>query len=101
VFNGVKPVSYVDAVALTHDINYLLGKEYMKEADDIAIGKSDYTPPGLIMNIGLRTRKLFNLNFAGKSDIQTYQSLKNFVLFSPLYEDSRLKYGLDETWFVK
>ncbi len=55
VLEGVKPVNYVDALALQHDIRYLRDGEQF-ESDLMALAQADYSLQGALMKLGLLSR---------------------------------------------
>jgi len=103
----IKPSSYNDAIAMTHDINYLLatgdaGK--LENADDIAIRLSDHTPQGYVMKAGLELRKALGLKTSENQDRKEFlQILGNQLRDEVLGEewvDTRTQYGYDRDWFL-
>jgi hypothetical protein len=94
--NGVKPTSYVDALALTHDINYLIATGDAKKlelADNIAIKNSPYfSLQGLTMKLGLSARKYLHLKENEGVNNKIYLSnmgykLKNKINNDPYWAD--------------
>jgi len=60
----VQPTSYTDAIALSHDINYLIATgdhNKMRLADEIAIGNAPYNTQGVLMKLGLFGRYALGL----------------------------------------
>jgi hypothetical protein len=108
VEKAVQPKTYADAIALTHDINYLLATAdpyLLAEADDIAINKARYDIQGIFLKIGLTMRKITHLKeMDGAENPQLYRSqgleLRTKVLTSPDYANMRKKYGIDASYFL-
>lgn len=105
---GVQPTTYTDAIALTHDINYLIATANPKQlalADDLAISKAKYNASGILMKVGLTLRK-----WTGIKDNEGRQqatelshigkSLKDVVLNDPKFERAREQYGIDTSFFL-
>lgn len=99
VYNNVKsqilPNSYMDAVALMHDINYLRytgDSRIIDRADLLAIRDADDTFAGTTLKMGLAARTKLGLTFdsplKGKTPEETNYigwRLQDYVLRSPLY----------------
>jgi len=111
VLNAVLPRNYLDAVSLTHDINYLLATanpKLLNQADNVAIGKAMFAFPSLQRTTfvaGLLTRKVLQL----KTDEHAGQflqytrwgnTLKSIVLNSDKFKSIREAYGIDDTYFI-
>jgi len=95
--NGVQPTSYTDALALSHDINYLIatGDHYkMRRADEIAIGNAPYNTQGMLMKLVLFGRYALGLKESEGIDnkyqnIATGYKLKYEVLNEPEWQAVR------------
>jgi len=80
------PTSHADAVAMLHDIDYLIANgdtQLTKEADDFAIRLSDgyYDLQSLSLKTGLSIRKFFNLGFSKNGNPKLGKYLKQYVKF--------------------
>jgi hypothetical protein len=91
------PTSQVDAVALKHDIDYLLSDTPLKTtlADIRAIRESDYSVEGLFMKAGLTGRAVLQLPFNQRPNVEVGQHLKAIVKNSIPYQWAFKKFGVD------
>jgi hypothetical protein len=104
VLNGVQPTTHTDAVALTHDINYLIaGNDPSKAAlaDQLAIDRAGYSFQGSVMKVGLTLRYKLALPFY-KSAVPSSvgEGLKYVVLNSQKFKAAREDYHIDSSWFL-
>lgn len=106
VLTGVQPTSRVDAVALTHDVNYLLAGQnpgMFHKADRLATSKIGVL--GIkdnVMRIGLSIRELLHLKEKenGRDSVVEGQILKDIILYDDRFKKVRTNYGIDETYFI-
>jgi hypothetical protein len=85
------PTSKTDALALKHDVDYLLanGNELKtKIADWNAISSTDMSLQSSVMRVGLGLRSLLSLPFNQRQDGNELkgQFLKQYIKHSPLYQ---------------
>jgi len=112
VEQSVQPVNRTDAIALTHDINYILAGNNPKLADfadEIAMSKTDYfnfrdgylDVGAMLMDAGLTSRSKLGLH-TYETNIPVYmaEKLRDKVLHSVDYQFVRDKYGIDSSWFI-
>lgn len=103
VINKIQPVSRTDAIALVHDVDYLLASNDQDaiNADNRALTMADNSAQGLAMQLGLNTRKqLFTDSFYGGS-YRAGQILKQTIKDDPQYQNSFNKFALQsylENW---
>lgn len=103
---GVKPTSYVDALALQHDIAYLSSGEQFA-SDFEAAYRADNSVQGILMRIGLLSRSAidaithvipflpnFHLNNSEEVSKEVIHELKHRA--NSLTEQYDLLYDLDE-----
>jgi len=100
VQNKVLPVSKIDAIALKHDVDYLIGsgdKIATYKADNYALKQADYSLQGALMKTGLIARSVFNLPFNRyKPNAQEVGLLvKQDVKQSPYYQRNFKRLGVD------
>ncbi len=98
VINNIQPVSRTDALALVHDVDYLLANNDQDaiSADNRALAVADNSAQGLAMKLGLSIRKsLFTSDFYGGS-FRAGQILKRKIKQDPRYRFSFEKFGLLE-----
>jgi len=105
--NQVLPTSAIDAIALQHDINYLIANNdavAAARADRLALDSIkliDYvTNPvqALLMTRGLSIRSSFNLRFYASSLARPKQiglQLKAIVITTPIYQTTFEKFGIN------
>jgi len=101
----VKPNNKTDFVTLLHDIDYLRYagfSEKQNELDQKAIRYTDYSLPGLATSLGLRTRRVFDLNFNTPIPGYTAQETRfigqqvwDWLLQQPDYIQYFNKYNID------
>jgi len=109
MFDNVAPTSYVDALALKHDIEYLSDGE--KFASDLsAVYNSDWSVQGIAMKIGLLSRvgldaithlipfaPKFHLN--GRTDKLNVKTIDLQRKLARLAKPHLARYGVDSsTW---
>ena len=81
--NDVKPVNYMDRIAMIHDVNYLLANgvsHLMDIADNIAISKADISFAGFILKSGLNIRKYLKLFTGTRQPLESGQLLRNKLI---------------------
>ena len=102
VENYVLPFNKTDALALVHDINYMLASDEDEAvlADNIAISGTGLTVPDSIMRVGLTLRKWGKLPFYG-GDINTGLYLKHKLLNDPKWATTIEYYGITPNVFIK
>ncbi len=100
--NYVLPINQTDALAMVHDINYMLAntEDEARLSDDIAISGTQLTVPDAMMRFGLTLRKWGKLQFYG-GDINTGLYLKNKLLNDPKWATTREYYGITPSVFIK
>jgi len=95
VLSGVKPTSKTDALALVHDINYLIATsnpDKMALADNIAINNAPYNTQGIAMKAGLTLRKWLHIKESeGADDPNFYINrgyyLKSIIINNPYWRE--------------
>jgi hypothetical protein len=100
--NYVKPINATDALAMVHDINYMLANDDSEAtlADNIAIAGTKLTIPDSIMRFGLTLRKWGKLPFYG-GDTKIGLYLKNKLLTDPNWRTIVEHYGINNNVFIK
>lgn len=100
------PVNRADAIAVVHDIEYLIStnsKQQTSRADQHAIAMAGYSAPELILTTGLTLRNYFDLPFnLDNSTVHSQQKralgekLKGYVLNDPTWKSVIVdRYGLN------
>jgi len=90
----------MDAVALTHDINYLYSgtdEQMLSISDNLAVEKAGRVW-GTMMGAGFYLRKVFGLG--SNRDRNVAHELRDIVLHDARYAEARKIYGIDDGWFV-
>jgi len=100
VVNHELPTSRTDALALVHDIEYMIGTSIPKEldkADDQAIANSDYSLSGMIMKAGLSIRKALQLKMANRNTLEETHEQQRIGLYlkNKVLSDSEYVYLLN------
>jgi hypothetical protein len=105
IVNSVMPTSATDAIALKHDVDYLIANDNYNEivrADMRAITQSDFGIQGLLMKLGLSTKLLLGYSFhssntPGLSKLIGMRA-KNYVKLDEQYRNkfSELGVSLDD-----
>lgn len=93
---------------MVHDVNYLIATGnhiLMDKADDYAVRRADLSVQGLLMNAGLRLRKLLHLKEGENKDkqlkyIQLGFKLRDKILNSRDYRTSLQRYRITESDFI-
>lgn len=105
----MQPTSYTDALALVHDINYLIGtasSEKMAEADNIAIAHASFfSLQGLAMKIGLTFRKITHIKESEHLKdrieyVKIGKQLRDTVLYTKEWASFREKYNITPDLFI-
>lgn len=87
VHNSIKPKSRTDWVATKHDIDYLRPGHFNAfKADLKAIRKSDWSPEGIAMKLGLSFRSMLDLIYLSNPLMWGFHPLTDFNV--PALENS-------------
>lgn len=90
------PKSRTDAVALMHDVDYMIdGSAWESMKSDMkAIRDSDFSLEGLTMKAGLAYRSIFLRNWFYGGDPEEGEELKQIVKNDPGYRSVFKQFGL-------
>lgn len=103
-----KPVSRADAIALIHDIDYLIATNSStrtSQADKHAMSQADFDLPGVVLTAGLGIRNYLDLPFNTTAPNEAFrkvvqgEQLKEYVQNDPLWTDLLDDYDLTFTAF--